>query len=136
PLTSTTIKGAHFLVATKGNDIAFVSDDGGWWNETGSWFKQARPTQLAWYVIDDRKMYKPGEEVTLKGWLRTLDPGEGGDIGGVGPEALTYNVTDSTGNKIANGSIAVSAVGGFDAKFTLPKTPNLGTAYVRFDAQG
>ncbi|MBL9020100.1 MAG: Ig-like domain-containing protein [Myxococcales bacterium] len=137
-LSSTTIKGAHFLLARKGDDVAFVSDDGGWWNETGSWFKQARPTQLAWYVIDDRKMYKPGEEVTLKGWLRTLDPGEGGDLGGIGGAvaSVAYTVTDSTGNKIATGSAPVSAVGGFDTKFTIPKTPNLGGAYVRFEAKG
>ena len=64
--------GAHFLVAKRGDDVAFVSDDGGWWNEYGSWVKQSQPTTLAWYVIDDRKMYKPSEEVHLKGWLRGL----------------------------------------------------------------
>ena len=35
-------------------------------------------------MIDDRKMYKPGEEVTLKGWLRVLDSSENGDLGGIG----------------------------------------------------
>ncbi|MBL0213786.1 MAG: Ig-like domain-containing protein [Myxococcales bacterium] len=138
PLATTTPKGAHYLIARKGDDVAFVSDDGGYWSESGSWVKQARPTQLAWYVIDDRKMYKPGEEVTLKGWLRTLDPGKNGDLGGLtgAVSTVTYTVTDATGNKLATGSAGVNAVGGFDTKFTLPKTPNLGDAYIRFEAQG
>ncbi len=138
PLGAAGQKGAHYLIARKGEDVAFVSDDGGWWNESGSWVKQARPTQLAWYVVDDRKMYKPGEEVSLKGWLRTLDPGENGDIGGIAGSvnSVSYTVTDASGNKIATGSAAVSSVGGFDTRFTLPKTPNLGEAYIQFAAQG
>jgi uncharacterized protein YfaS (alpha-2-macroglobulin family) len=132
------VKGAHYLVATKGNDVAFVSDSGGWWNEHGSWVKQPRPSHLAWYVIDDRKMYKPGEDVHLKGWLRSIAPGKGGDIGGLSGAVsqVTYKVTDSRGNKIATGAAPVNAVGGFDTKFTLPKTPNLGSAYVSFESQG
>ncbi|MBA3459688.1 MAG: Ig-like domain-containing protein, partial [Deltaproteobacteria bacterium] len=138
PLQSGGVKGSHFLIAKKGDDVAFVSDDGGWWNESGSWVKQTRASQLAWYVIDDRKMYKPGEEVTLKGWLRVLDPGEGGDVAGINGAvgSVAYTVHDSRGNKIATGSTAVSSVGGFDTKFTLPKTPNLGSAYVQLTAKG
>ncbi|MBA2542305.1 MAG: Ig-like domain-containing protein, partial [Deltaproteobacteria bacterium] len=132
------LKGAHYLVAKRNNDVAFVSDDRGYWNEYGSWVKQDRPTLLAWYVIDDRKMYKPGEEVTLKGWLRTVSYAKGGDIGGIGGavQSINYKVTDSRGNEIGKGAIPVSAVGGFDTKFTLPKTPNLGHAYVSLEAKG
>ena len=35
-----------------------------------------------------------------------------------------------SGNQIATGTAQVDAVGGFDTKFTLPKTPNLGYAHV------
>jgi alpha-2-macroglobulin len=139
PLASgPTVKGEHYLVARRGDDVAFVAEHGGYWSDYGSWVKQPRPQQLAWYVIDDRKMYKPGEEVSLKGWLRTLDPGRGGDVGGLAGSVnqVTYKVQDSRGNEIAKGSAAVSAVGGFDTKFTLPKTPNLGGAYIYFEAQG
>jgi uncharacterized protein YfaS (alpha-2-macroglobulin family) len=57
PLTSGGVKGAHYLLARRGDDVAFISDDGGWWNEYGSWTKHAGSTSMAWYVIDDRKMY-------------------------------------------------------------------------------
>ena len=89
--------------------------------------------QLAWYVIDDRKMYKPGEEVSLKGWLRTIDYGKNGDVGGSAARSTTRHVQGRPtrgGNQIAQGSAPVNAVGGFDTKFTLPKTPNLGYANV------
>jgi len=132
------VKGAHYLVARRGNDIAFVTDNNGYWNEYGSWNRQDRQTQLAWYVIDDRKMYKPGEEVTLTGWLRTINYGKGGDVGGIGGsvQSIDYKVRDSRDNEIGKGSMPVSAVGGFASKFTLPKTPNLGYAYVTLETKG
>ena len=61
---------------------------------------------LAWYVIDDRKMYKPGEEVSLKGWLRTIDYGKDGDVGGLGGAVTVGHATRSptrSGNEIAQG---------------------------------
>jgi uncharacterized protein YfaS (alpha-2-macroglobulin family) len=137
-LGARSIKGAHYLLAKRGDDVAFVSDDGGWYNEYGSWVKQARGRALAWYVIDDRKLYKPGEEVSLKGWLRLIDSGKGGDVMGLGGEvsSLSYKVMDSQGREIAKGSASVNQVGAFDTKFTLPKTPNLGYAYIQFETQG
>ena len=138
PLGVGGLKGAHYLVARRGDDVAFVTDHSGYYNEFGNWVKQARATNLAWYVIDDRKMYKPGEEVSLKGWLRTIDQREGGDVGGInnGVNTITYKVRDSRNNEIAKGTATVSSVGGFDTKFMLPKTPNLGYARVELEAAG
>ncbi|MFN0253265.1 MAG: DUF6049 family protein [Kofleriaceae bacterium] len=137
-LPQTANKGKHYLTAKRGDDVVFVTDDTGYWSEGGHWVKQTRSTNLAWYVIDDRKMYKPGEEVTLKGWLRTIDANKGGDVAGIGSavSSVSYTVVDQTNNKIGQGTAQVSAVGGFDTKFTLPKTPNLGYATVRFEAKG
>ena len=138
PLGTRSIKAAHFLTAKRGADVAFVSDDSGYYGEYGGWIKQPRPKTLAWYVTDDRRMYKPGEEVSLKGWLRLLDPGKNGDIGGLAGAvtAVSYKVFDGVGNQIGAGSAPVSAVGGFDTKLQLPKTPNLGYARVVFETQG
>src|SRR5690606_19240186 len=84
------------------------------------------------------KVYKPGEEVTLKGWLRTVNYGKGGDVGGIAGavSSISYKVSDSRHNEIGKGSIPVTAVGGFDTKFKLPATPNLGRAYIAFEAKG
>ena len=138
PLGAGGAKGAHLLLAKQGNDLAFVAEHSDWYNESGSWVKSSRGTQIAWYVIDDRKMYKPAEEVTLKGWLRTINYGKGGDVAGINGAvtSVTYKVTDSQGNQIATGTAPVSSVGGFDTRFTLPKTPNLGYATIQFETQG
>jgi alpha-2-macroglobulin len=137
-LASGAVKGANTLVARRGNDVAFVTEDGGWWNEYGSWTKQSRGQALAWYVIDDRKMYKPNEEVNLKGWLRSIGNDKGGDVGWTNGlvSSVTYLVRDSVGNQIFTGTAPVSALGSFDTKFTLPKTPNLGGATIEFTARG
>jgi alpha-2-macroglobulin len=137
-LSAAGMKGAHYLVAQRGNDVAFVTDNQGYYNEYGSWVQQARTKNLTWYVVDDRRMYKPGEEVSLKGWLRTIDHGEGGDVAGIAGALsnVAYTVRDSRNNEIAKGTTTISPVGGFDAKFTLPKTPNLGNAWIDFVASG
>ena len=48
----------------------------------GTWTSTRAATRSPGTSIDDRKMYKPGEEVTLKGWLRIVDPSKGGDVSG------------------------------------------------------
>ncbi len=130
------VKGAHYLLARRGNDTALVTDHSGYYNEGGTWVKQARGTTLSWYVADDRKMYKPGEDVSLKGWLRTIDQAKNGDIGGIESNVATisYVVRDSRNNELAKGQTTVNQVGAFDTKFTIPKTPNLGYAWIDFTA--
>ena len=49
------------VVVTKGGDMALLNV---WAPE---WDNQA---QGLWFVFDDRGIYRPGEEVHLKGWLR------------------------------------------------------------------
>jgi uncharacterized protein YfaS (alpha-2-macroglobulin family) len=130
PLADTGIAGQpHYLVASKGGDTGFVAES---WSDYGNWMKRGHAPQLAWYVIDDRKLYKPGEDVSLKGWLRTIDFGKNGDVGPSDVKQVTYKVMDSVGNQIAEGTAVVDVLGGFDSKFTLPKTPNLGYASVMF----
>ncbi len=130
-------RGAYYLLAKRGNDVAFVADDT-YFDDYGSWYRQPRARQLSWYVADDRKLYKPGEEVSLKGWLRIVNFGKEGDIEGLRGAVtnVTYRVTDSRRNEIAKGTTQVSPVGGFDTTFKLPSTPNLGYASIQFTAQG
>ena len=137
-LSSTSKKGANFLVARHGDDVAFLPDDYGWYGEYGQWQKQDRSNTLAWHIADDRQMYKPGEKVHLKGWMRIFQNQKGGDIGGVAGQvsAVDYRVVDPVGNELTKGSVAVTTLGGFDVEFTLPKTPNLGHASIYFEAKG
>ena len=78
-------------------------------------------------------MYKPKEEVAVKGYIRKITAGKLGDVEGLGDAAsgLTYSVKDPRNNEIAKGTGNLNAFGAFDFKFTLPDNANLG--YARID---
>ncbi len=129
--------GASLLVARQGRDVAILPEYDEWWNTGSSWYRREAYDELRWFVFDDRKMYRPGEEVHIKGWIRRVGGSKTGDVemlgGGAGP-AITYSLKDSRGNEITKGTAPINALGGFDTKFKLPATMNLGNAYVQFDA--
>jgi len=116
----------QYLVATRGDDVALLANDYLDWRRLDTY------ETTTWFVTDDRVLYRPGEQVSLKGWLRTVDMRKGGDVGAPDPALKTvdYIVSDARGDQIAKGSAPIDAFGGFDTKFTLPKTPNLGYARV------
>jgi len=128
----------RYLLARRGADTAFLPESGGYYSSAGSWTRRERDRDLQQHVLDDRTLYRPGEEVSVKGWLRWIDRRKGGDVGPLGDSVtgVTFRVVDSQGNEIAKGASPITALGGFDAKFTLPKTPNLGRARVEFKVTG
>ncbi|HEY1553059.1 MAG TPA: Ig-like domain-containing protein, partial [Kofleriaceae bacterium] len=115
------------LLATAGDDHAFVVSDAGNWGYDSS--------HRAWYVADDRQLYRPGEHVALKGWIRQLGRGDVEPLDSHVTE-LAYRVIDSRGNELLKGTSKIGTLGGFDVQFTLPKTPNLGSTQVELTAGG
>ncbi len=120
------------LIARKGDDLAFLPENASFWNDYGGWQRIDQPETLRWYVADDRQMYKPGEEVHLKGWIRRMTAGRLGDVAPAGDlgGTVTYAFKGSQGNEVGKGTAQLSALGGFDTVFSLPKTMNLGYATV------
>ncbi len=129
--------GAQYLIASLGADRAILPRDSYYWSE-GTWEKRAVYDDLRWYVFDDRQMYRPGEEVHLKGWLRRIGGKQDGDVSLLGEDlsGVRYQVTDSQGNEIANGRADANALGGFDFNFTVPERVNLGYAQLILMAEG
>ncbi len=129
--------GLSYLVATLGNDVAMLPASTYYWGEEG-WARRSVNDELRWYVFDDRQMYRPGEEVHLKGWLRRISNQPDGDIGlpGNGLTAVSYRVYDPQGNVLLDESVEVNALGGFDLAFPLPENTNLGYATIEFNAIG
>jgi uncharacterized protein YfaS (alpha-2-macroglobulin family) len=121
---------ARVIVAKKGADVAFLPESVWWWGSDGTWRKLERKPEVRWYVFDDRHLYRPGEEVNVKGWLRSIDPGKGGDVGRLGGSVreVSFVLRDSQGNEIEKGTLALNAFDAFDTKLKLPKTMNLGPA--------
>jgi uncharacterized protein YfaS (alpha-2-macroglobulin family) len=131
--------GKKMLIARNGKDVAFLPEDLSWWDDGNysGWRKQDIGDMVRWHVFDDRGMYRPGEEVHIKGWLRGVGAGPKGDVEmATGATGVNYLLRDSRGNEILKGSARVNALGGFDAAFRLPSTMNLGHAYLLLNAVG
>ncbi|HUR99230.1 MAG TPA: MG2 domain-containing protein, partial [Pyrinomonadaceae bacterium] len=119
----------NVLIARRGADVAFLPENSdSIWQDTGSWFKKSDGDSLRWFVFDDRNMYRPKEEVAVKGYLRRVTGGKLGDVEGLGDAAsgLKWSVKDARDNEIASGTGSLNAFGAFDFKFKLPDNANLG----------
>ncbi len=100
---------------------------------------RSRSDSLRWFTFDDRQLYKPGESVNVKGWLRILGVGKNGDVGALPTPTknrVRYEVRGPRSNEIAKGSVDVDDSGGFHLSVQLPKNANLGQAQVRLELEG
>jgi uncharacterized protein YfaS (alpha-2-macroglobulin family) len=129
--------GVSYVVASKGGDQAMLPASQNYWGEDG-WSRRPLSDSLRWFVFDDRGMYRPGEEVHVKGWLREIGAGQLGDVGpvGSGVTGVAFSIIGAQGNELETGRAEVNALGGFDFVFTLPENANLGYAQIQFHAQG
>lgn len=87
-----------------------------------------------WYTADDRGMYRPGETLSLKGWVRNLDlSGDGGLEFLPEGEPITYRVYDPFGNELDSGATRLDKLGGFHLVVELSEQANLGHAWIEFE---
>jgi len=120
---------ATAVVGRKGADVALLPESPYFWGE-GGWQRRPQSHALRWYVFDDRGMYRPGEEVHVKGWIRLIGAGPTGDVMPLPPgnAPVSWRLRDSRGNEVRSGATPVNALGGFTLAFTLTDTMNLGPA--------
>ncbi len=106
------------IVATKGNDLVWLDR---------SVYRQDFSDEIRWYIADDRGIYRPGETVSVKGWVREITLTDDAQVqltdAGSG---VNWSVVGPQGNQIANGTADVTPLGGFDLSFELPPGANLG----------
>ncbi len=129
--------GITYLLARSGDDTAILPHSLYYWGGD-SWDSRVVADELRWYVFDDRQMYRPNEEVHIKGWMRRVGGKQDGDVRLVGSatNAMSYQVIDPQGNLLEEGRTDVNTLGGFDFAFTLPENTNLGYAQVQLNVQG
>ena len=136
-LPSSNSIGPSVLVARYKGDVAILPPDVPHHaSESQTWVRKEETDSLRWFVFDDREIYKPGEEVHVKGWLRQIRGGKTGDTGLVSPGIthVNYVLIDSRRNEIKSGSVPVNALGGFDWALKLPDKINLGYTSLQFQA--
>ena len=134
-LPDTGARGA-WLVARRGQDTALLPNNVSWWSAGSGWQAGQPADRLLWYVADDRGLYRPGEKVSVKGWLRRTGTGPQGDVGLLerAPADLAWTLRDSRNNEVAKGRAALDALGGFDLRVDLPATMNLGAAQLTLES--
>lgn len=119
------------LVARRGADVAMVPERLDYWSDSSDWLRREPGSSVAWHVVDDRGLYKPGETAHLKGWLRTVGHGPKGDLQGFsGPARVFWRLRDARGNDVGKGSVPLAPGGSFDATIALPGNLHLGSAQV------
>jgi hypothetical protein len=137
PLKPSNSPGPSLIVARRNGDVAILPEEVPYWKESaGTWSKKEPSDSLRWFVFDDRKMYQPGEEVHVKGWIRRVSGGKTGDVGPLA-DAVThvaYVLSDSRGNQVKVGTLPVNVLGGFDWVFKLPDKLNLGNTTLKLQA--
>ena len=127
--------GQRYLVVSRGGDQAILSGEG-----RGGWLpltRQTAGTELLWYGVTDRNLYRPGEEVRFKGWARQFQRRKAGGLSFAPPgAAVAWRATDPQGKEVAKGTGRLTEFGGFDGAFTLPAGANLGGASIQVSVEG
>ena len=91
--------------------------------------------QPMWFTLTDRGLYRPGETVTAKGWMREVERGEGGTL--VVPRRTTsvaWSVISGRGRSILEGEAVVGASGEFLIEARLPSDAPTDRARLRVEA--
>src|SRR5205823_3272472 len=136
PLKPVSDSAVSMLVARRGNDVAILPENSqNWWATTGTWQQKPQTDELRWYVFDDRRLYRPGEEIHVKGWIRRIGAGKLGDVGALdgAVKSISYTVKDSQDNDITKGQLTPNPFGGVDFGLKLPQNVNLGNTEIKFE---
>ncbi len=115
------------LVAGDGADTALLP-----WTAR----RRAAPSSsLRWFVFDDRGLYRPGETVTLKGWVREARQDAHGvvELGVPDKAKIHWLARDPRYNELASGELELSEAGGFDFEVELPPEVELGWGRVQLE---
>ncbi|MBI4748315.1 MAG: hypothetical protein HY774_07480 [Acidobacteria bacterium] len=122
------------LVIRQGEDSLLLPEPQFWAEEATDWDQPSVIDRLQWYVFDDRRIYQPGEELHLKGWIRRIQGHKGGDVDLAREHVkkLKYVLRDPRGVDLHRGELPINAFGGFDTVLSLPKNINSGTCRIEF----
>ena len=130
---------ALWLEARTGDDLALLPQSvWGEWETRWHWSGYER--RLQWHLITDRNLYQPGEQVTVRGWLREVGQTPDGDVGFYSPPGgvvrVDWRAYDSRGNELKSNRayVNVELDGGFVFDFPVPEDANSGRGWIEMYA--
>ncbi|CAF4114154.1 unnamed protein product, partial [Adineta steineri] len=117
----------EILIVQKDNDLCILTD---------IYSHVSNPDAYVWHVFNDRNLYKPKEDVHIKGYVRLLEIKGDEKLPTYAQGIIDYTVYDPRGEKLQQSKVELNNYGAFDIKFTLPGNVNLGDAWVSFNLPG
>jgi uncharacterized protein YfaS (alpha-2-macroglobulin family) len=124
-------------VVQKGDDLAVV--DGNWQNGIQIWNfgfdgERSPGPKLRALIQSDRGIYRPGETVSFKGFVRELVAGKSPRV----PDGreVSVRIEDPRGSALLEAKRPLSDFGGFDLALALPESAALGDYRVSATLQG
>ncbi|CAF3824365.1 unnamed protein product [Rotaria sordida] len=114
------------------NEILVVEKDDDQCMLTDIYSHTSYPNVYIWHVFNDRGLYKPKEDVHIKGYVRLLEVKGDAKLPTYVQGIINYTVYDPRGQQLQQSKVELNNYGAFDIKFTLPDNINLGDAWVSF----
>ncbi|CAF4016800.1 unnamed protein product [Rotaria sp. Silwood2] len=111
----------EILVVEKGDDL---------YMEVDIYASRSTDDVYVWHVFNDRGLYRPKEDVHIKGYVRLLKIEGEAKIPTYVQGVIDYIICDPRGEQLQESKVKLNRYGAFDIKFTLPDNVNLG--YVEF----
>ena len=108
------------------NTILIVEKDDDQCMLTDIYSYASNPNAYVWHVFNDRGLYKPKEDVHVKGYVRLLEIKGDAKLPTYGKGVMHYAVCDPRGQELQQSKVELNEYGAFDIKFTLPDNVNLG----------
>ncbi len=121
------IKNVRGVVVTSGSESAIVSD----WTDNVQWSQMAAESGKT-YIYTDRPIYRPGQDVFVRGIDRI---GYDGSYKIWNESKAPLKVFDSRGTEIYSQALSLSDYGTFNTQFKLPPTASLGTYRIEIFGQ-
>jgi uncharacterized protein YfaS (alpha-2-macroglobulin family) len=94
------------------------------------------------FVFDDRKLYKPKETVTIKGFIRKVERYDENNslkilkVDNLKDIVVNYKINDSVKAEYLKSSTKLNEYGSFKFEFIIPDNVNLGNQTIYFDCLG
>jgi alpha-2-macroglobulin len=123
---STSAEDKRDEIQNTGNEVLIVEKDDDLCMLTDIYSYASNPNVYVWHVFNDRGLYKPKEEVHIKGYVRLLEIKGDAKLPTYGQGVLDYTVCDPRGEQLQQSKVELNNYGAFDIKFSLPDNINLG----------
>jgi uncharacterized protein YfaS (alpha-2-macroglobulin family) len=113
-------------IENEDNEILIVEKDDDLCMKVDIHRYQSNDDCYVWHVINDRGLYRPNEDVNIKGYLRLLKKEGQAKLPTYVQGVIDYQIQDSQRGRFQQSKVELNNYGAFHIKFTLPDNVNLG----------